>query len=86
VWMAPDVFICSHDFQENSNSYDWWDWFFLGIGGDDTRIRLTAGAATTATCDFLLRLFATCEQNGVSIRTRDTSVPLPGTNSEVTAA
>jgi hypothetical protein len=83
VWMAPGVLVCSDDFV--GNAHDWWDWFVLALGGDaDTRTRLrvyatrgTPAAAATVTCDFLLRLLGTCEQNGVYIRTRDTSVPLP---------
>jgi hypothetical protein len=87
IWMTRDVFVCSGNFVRDALDVDYWlDRKYLALGGvedADTKLsvhatRDTPAAATRATCDFLLRLLATCEQHGVYIGTRDTiTVPLP---------
>jgi hypothetical protein len=69
VWMTPDVCICFG--------------YMSGIGesvfslGGDGHIKLcvhvtrgTTATGATATCDFLVRLLATCQEHGVSINGR----------------
>jgi hypothetical protein len=81
IWMTRDVFVCSGNFVRDALDVDYWlDRKYLALGGvedADTKLSVhatwdTPAAATRATCDFLLRLLATCEQHGVYIGTRDT--------------
>jgi hypothetical protein len=57
--------------------------FFLGANGGTTSLRVyatlgTAAALATATCDFLVRLFATCEERDLFIEGRGNPVPISG--------
>jgi hypothetical protein len=78
VWMTTNVYV---SFQR---TYE--DPLVLGLGGDFhtsmlVRVRSgTAAAAATVTCDFLLRLLATCEHHNVIINgcSDGASTPLSG--------
>jgi hypothetical protein len=75
VWMTPDVCICSNHVS-GSESIFW----LGGDGGTNMCVRVRSGtppAAATVTCNFLLRLLATCEHHGVSITGLDRSVSPP---------
>jgi hypothetical protein len=67
VWMAPGVYISSLDFNGGSDTWV----LVLGVPGGASMFvhvtRGTAAAAATATCDFLMRLLATCENHDVYI-------------------
>jgi hypothetical protein len=78
AWMAPSVYVCSGSF------YGGGDPWVLKLGGyrvgTGLSVHVTEGtdvAAATATCDFLLRLFATCESHDVNISRPDNGVPPP---------
>jgi hypothetical protein len=66
AWTAPDVFVCFGYMSGLGVSV-------LSLGVDDHldgRVNVTPGTAAavaTATCDFLVRLLATCEKRGVYI-------------------
>jgi hypothetical protein len=80
VWIAPPgVYVHSQYLYGEGALND-----VLTLGGDEdnklcVRVRSgTAATGTTATCDFLVRLLATCEHHGVSIRgRRSNTVPSP---------
>jgi hypothetical protein len=66
VWMTPDVYVC-HDYLDLLGGV-----LFLHFKAEGDCITLrfmqnTADAAATATCDFLVRLFATCEERDLRI-------------------
>jgi hypothetical protein len=72
VWIAPGVYISSEAF------YVGGDPWVLSLEGDGVYVRSgAAAAAATATCDFLVRLLATCESHGVSIEACHSTVPPP---------
>jgi hypothetical protein len=78
LWMAPDVYVIPRYVSGLAQS------LVLGLGGYDIVTNMfvrvtedTAAAAATATCDFLVRLLATCEERGVSINGCCNAVPLP---------
>jgi hypothetical protein len=77
VWMAPDIYIHSQRFGGGDESLV----FLLGVpGGTKLFVRVTWGtpaAVATATCDFLVRLLATCEQHNLLISGLDSGVPPP---------
>jgi hypothetical protein len=75
VWMTPDVFVCNMNMPGMVV-------LELGANADTTSQRVyvtpdTAAAAATVTCDFLVRLLATCETDGVCIDGSYNSVPPP---------
>jgi hypothetical protein len=81
VWMTPDVYVCSVNLSNTS------DPLVLTLGEYPGNISLsvhatpdTAASVATATCDFLLRLVATCEESYLFIdgSRRDVSTPLSG--------
>jgi hypothetical protein len=83
VWMTPDVYICTNMYLRNRG-----DPLVLVLGcdalGGTTSLRVyvtpyghTAAAVATATCDFLLRLFATCEQCDLHIEGSNDEAPPP---------
>jgi hypothetical protein len=82
VWITPDVYICANGF--DSSGYPW----VLGLGGDvygrtNMFVRVRSGTpatAATATCDFMVRLLATCEHHNVMINgcSGGASTPLSG--------
>jgi hypothetical protein len=69
VWMAPDVYVYSHEYYVGGAL------MVLQLGGDagtnsmcDVHVRSgTDAASATVTCNFLLRLLATCENHDVYI-------------------
>jgi hypothetical protein len=72
VWMTPDVCVC--------NGY--LPGMVLNLGANGTKLCAhatpdTADGAATATCDFAVRLVATCEQTDLYIEGADISVPPP---------
>jgi hypothetical protein len=76
VWMTPDVYVCEVNLPVTS------DRWVLALGATSGHISLrvhvrsgTADAAATATCDFLLRFFATCEQGDLGLIGSSNSVP-----------
>jgi hypothetical protein len=82
VWMTTHVYVCSQDMTGTDDPY------VLMLGGDDGTKRLrvhvvqgtppaVAAAAATATCDFLLRLLATCDKRDLSLQGRDDTAPTP---------
>jgi hypothetical protein len=72
VLIAPGVYISSEAF------YVGGDPWVLSLEGDGVYVRSgAAAAAATATCDFLVRLLATCESHGVSIEACHSTVPPP---------
>jgi hypothetical protein len=78
VWMAPNVYVCSH-FMHNMDDPN-----VLALGGIGAGTRLlvhvtrgTASSAATATCDFAVRLLATCELRNIYIRGPNTMGTLP---------
>jgi hypothetical protein len=76
-WMTPDVYIFNMTTSGTSAS------LLLRLGGENgTKLcvhvtRGTAAAVATATCDFAVRLLATCEQRDISIRGGDYDGPAP---------
>jgi hypothetical protein len=77
VWMSPDVYICSQYFSGLGESVLS---FGSDVGRTDLRVHVRsrmAAAAAMATCDFLLRLLATCEIPSVYIIGLSNSMSLP---------
>jgi hypothetical protein len=75
---TPDVFIVS----EFIGDSDYPVVLFLGANVSTTGLRVhvtpdTAAAVATATCDFLVRLLATCEQRDLRIEGGGNSAPAP---------
>jgi hypothetical protein len=74
VWMTTNVYLCSQ--------YTGDPWVLV-LGGDEDNklsVRVTRGtpaAVATATCDFLVRLLATCEQHNLLIDGSYSGVPPP---------
>jgi hypothetical protein len=71
VWMTPDVYVCNNMYLGGIS-----DKLLLRLGGNagtsTTSLRVyvtpnTAAALATATCDFAVRLFATCERHDLCI-------------------
>jgi hypothetical protein len=89
MWMMPGVYVLSgvYVFSHKRNIID--HPLVLGLGGYDRasiRVHVRSGraeaaATATATCDFLVRLLATCESHGVNIYGRNNRMapsPLTG--------
>jgi hypothetical protein len=79
VWMTPDVYLCNTYLPGTSDSLV----LRLGVNVGNISLRVyttlaTADAAATATCDFLVRLLATCEQHDLCILGSRIAVPLSG--------
>jgi hypothetical protein len=84
VWMTPDVYVCSGYMVTNADDLE-----VLALQAETyrcprpsfpVRVHVRAGtavAAATATCDFLLRILATCEKDGVFISNDSRAVILP---------
>jgi hypothetical protein len=80
VWMTPDVYVCTNMYLLNRG-----DPLVLvlgcdALGGTELLVYVTPGTATavaTATCDFLLRVFATCEQRDLHIEGSEYEGPAP---------
>jgi hypothetical protein len=68
VWMTPDVYVC------NAYLHNRGDPLVLTLGcdaGTELLVHVTpdtADAAATATCDFLVRLLATCDERNLCIK------------------
>jgi hypothetical protein len=90
VWMTPDVYVCTNMYLRNRGDpylRNRGDPLVLVLGcdalGGTTSLRVyvmpdtTAAAVATATCDFLLRVFATCEQCDLHIEGSNDEVPPP---------
>jgi hypothetical protein len=78
VWMTRNVYVC-HTYMFHTS-----DSFLLSLGANDAGIELivhvtpdTAAAVATATCDFAVRLLATCEERDLYITGRRHSVSTP---------
>jgi hypothetical protein len=77
VWMTPDVYVC------NAYLHNRGDPLVLTLGcdaGTELLVHVTpdtADAAATATCDFLVRLLATCDERNLCIKGCRYSVPTP---------
>jgi hypothetical protein len=76
VWMTPDVYVCIF------NGYLPGRVLTLGASESTTSMRVyvtpgTAAATATATCDFLVRLLATCEERDLDISGGDRVVATP---------
>jgi hypothetical protein len=74
VWMAPDVNLCN----ETGDPVV----LELGVNGDTNYLGVhvtsgTADAVVTATCNFLVCLLATCEQDDLLIQGRGNTVSTP---------
>jgi hypothetical protein len=79
VWMTPDVYVCFTWISVEDHPE------VLTLGANNVNITLrvyvtpgTAAAVATATCDFAVRLLATCEERDLSIEGSGNSVPLSG--------
>jgi hypothetical protein len=77
VWTSPAVYVC------NEHMTDTFDPEVLVLGGTSSlRVHVTqdtAGGAATATCDFVVRLLATCEERDLFIEgSDDEALPLSG--------
>jgi hypothetical protein len=78
--MTPDVYVCTNMYLLNRG-----DPLVLvlgcdALGGTELLVYVTPGTATavaTATCDFLLRVFATCEQRDLHIEGSEYEGPAP---------
>jgi hypothetical protein len=78
VWMTPGVYVCTVRLPDVG------DPLVLYLRADPGITSLcvhatpdTADGAATATCDFLLRFFATCEQHDLYITRDDIAAPAP---------
>jgi hypothetical protein len=75
AWMSPDVFVCQQWVSGSGEPL-----LLLGAIATSMCVQLTpdtAAAATTATCDFAVRLLATCEQDDLYIIGSDCNVSTP---------
>jgi hypothetical protein len=78
VWMTPDVFVCSPILPMYGDPVV----LSLGVNNGYISLRVhvtsdTADAVATETCDFLVRLLATCEERDLYIDGRYNSVSPP---------
>jgi hypothetical protein len=78
VWMTPDVFVCSPILPMYGDPVV----LSLGVNNGYISLRVhvtsdTADTVATATCDFLVRLLATCEERDLYIDGRYNSVSPP---------
>jgi hypothetical protein len=78
AWMTPDVYLCNGYMSHTG------DPLVLALGANDSTTSMcvhvtsaTAAAVATATCDFLVRLFATYEHHALRIQGGGNSVPAP---------
>jgi hypothetical protein len=79
VWMTPDVYVSSH-MASNADDPVVLELCTKAHPLDPIRVYVrmgTAAAAATATCDFLLRLSATCDKGFVRITGDESPVPPP---------
>jgi hypothetical protein len=85
VWMTPDVYVCNAYLHNRGDPLV----LFLGANAGTTSMCVhvtpdTADAAATATCDFLVRLLATCEQDDLLIHGGDLGVSAPPSGAAIT--
>jgi hypothetical protein len=82
VWMTPDAYVVCARTASNTDDPEvlWLRADANGSPSFPVRVHVRAGtavAAATATCDFLLRILATCEKDGVFISNDSRAVILP---------
>jgi hypothetical protein len=82
VWMTPDVYLCndSHPMLHGIGHPVVLCIGVMAVGTPSMCVHATpdtAAAVATATCDFVLRLFATCEQRNLFIDGGDSTVSTP---------